>query len=241
MPSPSRLKSPPHLSLSFLVQPLWRHRGLAGVALACAMLAGCATQPGQTASNDVTPTWQDGRLVGNSDNDTSFNGSSATGDSNDPIRDILLGRQVRRTRPAPSVARTSEDNFVEIALALQGVRYRFGGNSPRQGFDCSGLVAYVAMHSWGMKLPRESSEMAQLGQRVAMNNLEPGDLVFFRIDRRNRISHVGIYIGNGEFVHAPSSGGTVRTEAINTEYWMHHYAGARRLDPSNQVAANDVR
>lgn len=119
-------------------------------------------------------------------------------------------------------------NIVMRALSLLGVSYRFGGNRPETGLDCSGLVRLVIHDALGVVLPRRSSEISRAGNDVRLNQLRPGDLVFFNTLRR-AFSHVGIYIGNDQFVHAPSSGGQVRIETINKRYWLARFDGARRL------------
>ena len=116
--------------------------------------------------------------------------------------------------------------IVGTALGLRGVPYRSGGSDP-SGFDCSGFVWYVfAQH--GLALPRTVSELYAAGDRVASDDLEPGDLVFFRTEGRT-ISHVGMAIGREEFVHAPNSRGEVRVERMGSGYWLSRYAGARRI------------
>jgi hypothetical protein len=120
------------------------------------------------------------------------------------------------------------------ALSLLGVNYRFGGNSPDSGLDCSGLVRHVFQDSLGMLLPRRSEEMSRVGGSIRPSELQPGDLVFFNTLRR-AFSHVGIYIGNNQFVHAPSTGGAIRVESLDKDYWTRRFDGARRLlatDPS---------
>jgi cell wall-associated NlpC family hydrolase len=115
------------------------------------------------------------------------------------------------------------------ALAELGVRYRFGGNTPETGFDCSGLVRWVYRDQNAIALPRASHDMARLpAPSVDPGELAPGDLVFFRI-RGNRVSHVGIYIGDGRFVHAPSRGGMVRVDRLDDRYWKRRWAGAKRV------------
>ena len=114
------------------------------------------------------------------------------------------------------------------ALALLGVRYRFGGNTPEAGLDCSGLVKLVFQETLGLVLPRRSDDMSRYGQSVQMSDLQPGDLVYFNT-MRLPFSHVGIYIGDRRFVHAPSSGGVVRVESMDLDYWMRRFDGARRL------------
>jgi hypothetical protein len=114
------------------------------------------------------------------------------------------------------------------ALSLLGVNYRFGGNSPDTGLDCSGLVRLVFNDTLGLPLPRRSEEISRVGGAVAPTELQPGDLVFFNTLRR-AFSHVGIYIGNNQFVHAPSSGGSIRVESLGSDYWVRRFDGARRL------------
>ena len=118
--------------------------------------------------------------------------------------------------------------IVMQALANVGKPYRWGGSSPEDGFDCSGLVAHVVEDALGMKLPRTSRQMSQRGTRVSRRQLAAGDLVFFNTSRRS-YSHVGIYIGRGRFVHAPSTGSLVRVERMGNRYWASRFDGARRL------------
>ncbi|MDO8694389.1 MAG: C40 family peptidase [Sheuella sp.] len=110
-----------------------------------------------------------------------------------------------------------------------GVRYRSGGKSPDTGFDCSGLVFYSANQSLGLKLPPRADDMARQGSQVNIKELTVGDLVFFNTMGR-KYSHVGVYIGQDQFVHSPASGGVVRVENMNDRYWAKRYTGARRLD-----------
>lgn len=114
------------------------------------------------------------------------------------------------------------------ALGLVGTPYRYGGNTPESGFDCSGLVNYVYRDMLDLRLPRTSRELAQIqGPRIDESRLAPADLVFFGTP--GSVSHVGIYVGEGRFVHAPSSGGTVRLDSLDGAYWRDHYSGARRV------------
>jgi cell wall-associated NlpC family hydrolase len=115
-----------------------------------------------------------------------------------------------------------------IALGLLGRPYAFGGASPDTGFDCSGLVAYVYREAFRWSLPRTTFEQSRVGVPVANEALGPGDLVFFNTLRRD-FSHVGIYLGDARFVHAPSTGGVVRVEDMRLPYWASRYNGARRL------------
>lgn len=118
------------------------------------------------------------------------------------------------------------------ALSLTGIRYKYGGNSPETGFDCSGFVRYVFKQAASLTLPRSAIEISQLGTTVPKNELQPGDLVFFNT-LKSAFSHVGIYLGNNRFIHSPSSGGKVRVENMQDGYWAKRYNGAQRIDPKN--------
>jgi cell wall-associated NlpC family hydrolase len=127
-------------------------------------------------------------------------------------------------------ATVSAGEAVARALDLVGIRYRRGGTLPETGFDCSGFVGYVFREGIGLILPRTSREISQSGKVVKRSELQPGDLVFFNTMRRT-FSHVGIYLGDNYFVHAPASGGEVRVESMNAAYWGKRFNGARRIDP----------
>lgn len=114
------------------------------------------------------------------------------------------------------------------ALGLVGVPYQYGGNSPNTGFDCSGLVHYVFGQAIGLALPRNAEEISRVGDQIARDELEPGDLVFFNTLRRP-FSHVGIYLGEQRFIHAPSQGGQVEIVSMTGRYWHSRYNGARRI------------
>ena len=113
-------------------------------------------------------------------------------------------------------------------MAYLGIRYRLGGTSPETGFDCSELVQRIYRNAAGLDLPRTAADMARLGQKIRREELRPGDLVFFNTMRRT-FSHVGIYVGDGRFLHAASGGGVVRMDAIGKHYWTTRFNGARRL------------
>jgi cell wall-associated NlpC family hydrolase len=119
------------------------------------------------------------------------------------------------------------------ALNMIGVRYRWGGDTPDSGLDCSGFVRYVFQDTLGMALPRRAEEMSRVGEKVSMSNLKPGDLVFFNTMRRT-FSHVGIYIGDNKFVHSPSTGSTIRVDDLDDGYWEKRFTGARRVETSYQ-------
>ena len=114
------------------------------------------------------------------------------------------------------------------AISLVGTPYVYGGNTPESGFDCSGLVNYVYRDMLDLRLPRTSRQLAAWqGPRIAPERLAPADLVFF--GSGGEVSHVGIYVGEGRFVHAPNSGGTVRLDRLDGAWWREHYTGARRV------------
>ena len=131
-------------------------------------------------------------------------------------------------RDMPSALSASRANAVSIhAIGLVGTPYRYGGNTPAGGFDCSGLVGYVFRESASIVLPRTTRELAKLSASdVATDRLQVGDLVLF--GNRRRIDHVGIYVGEQRFVHAPSSGGTVRLDSLNAAYWKKRLLGGKR-------------
>lgn len=116
------------------------------------------------------------------------------------------------------------------AIGLVGVPYRWGGNTPESGFDCSGLVNFVFRDMGRINLPRTARDIAALPIPAVRNNhLAPADLLFFGDAGLGTVNHVGIYVGQGRFVHAPNSGGTVRLDDLNGYYWRDHYLGARRV------------
>ena len=126
-------------------------------------------------------------------------------------------------------ATATAQDAIDHAMDLLGIRYRRGGSSPESGFDCSGFVNHVFREGLGLMLPRSSKEMSRSGQEVERDELRPGDLVFFNTMRR-AFSHVGIYLGDNQFVHAPRSGGRVRIEDLRDGYWMKRFNGARRIN-----------
>ena len=114
------------------------------------------------------------------------------------------------------------------AIGLVGTPYRWGGNTPESGFDCSGLVGYVYRDAAGVTLPRSSSAIGDIrAPKIRRNQLSSGDLVFF--GKRGRINHVGIYVGEGRFVHAPNRGGTVRIDELDGHYWRDAWLYGKRV------------
>ncbi len=130
-------------------------------------------------------------------------------------------------------------DLVVNALGFLGVPYLRGGNSAESGFDCSGFVKAVYAQTVGLILPRKAEQQAAATQQIDRAELQPGDLVFFNTLRRT-FSHVGIYIGEGKFIHSPKPGAQVRVENMAVSYWSRRFDGARRVMPapaSNAIAA----
>jgi cell wall-associated NlpC family hydrolase len=119
------------------------------------------------------------------------------------------------------------------AMAMVGIRYQYGGNTPENGLDCSGLVRYVFKQAWGAELPRTSVEISRVGAKVDREDLRPGDLVFYNTLRRG-FSHVGIYLGDNKFVQSPATGSSIRIESMDLSYWKKRFNGARRISDPEQ-------
>lgn len=126
-------------------------------------------------------------------------------------------------------------SLIAMAMKLRDTRYVRGGRDPSTGFDCSGFVRYVFAHAVGMQLPRNSASQFLAGLKVNRADMQPGDLVFFRTHGKRRISHVGIYISNGRFIHSPASGKSVEISSLHESYWAKRFAGAKRPEAMAQV------
>jgi cell wall-associated NlpC family hydrolase len=156
---------------------------------------------------------------------------------------LLAGCGREDVRPTPRAAATvptrdwpvvapadpaSANAVLMRAISLVGTPYRYGGNTPEGGFDCSGLVNYVYRDMLDLRLPRTSRDLAAFqGPKIEPARLAAADLVFFGSGAQ--VTHVGIYVGEGRFVHAPSTGGTVRLDHLDGSYWRRHYSGAKRV------------
>ena len=157
-------------------------------------------------------------------------------------RQKVLNQFSDGAQPVKPIARTSSkapsgntDELIGSAMGLLGVAYRYGGTSASTGFDCSGFMQHIFRRAMGLNLPRTAAEQAQMGVSVGRSELQPGDMVFFRTMGRGRISHVGLYIGNNNFIHAPRTGKTIEITSLGHRYWGAKYAFARRVkknDPS---------
>ena len=139
-----------------------------------------------------------------------------------------LLRAEKTLRDIGGKAKDTASDITSYALSLIGVDYRFGGNTPDQGLDCSGLIRYVFQQATGLSLPRSARDQSRVGESISKDNLQPGDLVFFNT-RRFQFSHVGLYIGDNRFIHAPSSGGAVQVVSLDNAYWQKAFNGARRI------------
>ena len=133
------------------------------------------------------------------------------------------GAQQRPSVVYSQLSDTQAHDIAIHALGLVGTPYRYGGNTPESGFDCSGLIGYVYRHGAGVAPPRTVAQLASFGQRVNADDLRTGDLVVFGT------SHAGSYVGEGRFVHAPSTGGTVRMDSLQSRHWARQGAAFRRL------------
>ena len=132
------------------------------------------------------------------------------------------------TAPAPALSSRIQ-TVLQRALALLGTPYRWGGTST-DGFDCSGLVGYVFRNALGIELPRVSRDLAKSGEPVSDRSLlSPGDLVFFARHARGQVDHVGIYLGEGRFLHAPRTGKQVEVSSLDNAYWQTRYVQGRRV------------
>ena len=135
-----------------------------------------------------------------------------------------------------SVSNTASE-LVVTAMSFLGVPYKRGGNTFETGFDCSGFVRSIYQQTVGLILPRKAEQQAAATQQIEKSELQPGDLVFFNTLRRN-FSHVGIYVGEGKFIHSPSAGSEVRVEDMQKAYWAHRFDGARRVNSLSATASN---
>ena len=172
--------------------------------------------------------------------------STAAAPATDPVARFLIDKGLLNasaaTLPGESAfvsrLRDRASDMVLTAMNFLGVPYQRGGNSAEQGFDCSGFTRHVFESSLGLLLPRRADEQATSAGllNIKRNELKPGDLVFFNTLRRT-FSHVGIYVGEGRFIHAPRPGGEVRVEDMGATYWSTRFTGARRADAAADGAA----
>lgn len=147
-------------------------------------------------------------------------GRTPTKPSRSPVSTIVV--------PANTNAVNAANAVLFRAMSLVGTPYHWGGNTPNSGFDCSGLVTYIFRDAASVILPRQSSTMGAIpGHELSRRQLQSGDLVFFA--GGSTISHVGVYVGENQFVHAPNSGGTVRLDKLNGGWWKDHFVYGKRV------------
>ncbi|RMQ96365.1 Lipoprotein [Pseudomonas savastanoi pv. glycinea] len=140
--------------------------------------------------------------------------------------------------PAENPNPAAEDVLFR-ALGLVGTPYRWGGNTPDSGFDCSGLIGFVYRDAAGIALPRSTRDMIVMrAPSVGRAQLQSGDLVFFATGGGSQVSHAGIYVGEGRFVHAPATGGTVKLDSLDKPYWQKAYLDAKRVIQPSNLARN---
>lgn len=187
------------IPISMAARP-FRCLGIAALSVGFALLSACGSAPHRPSSSQ----------------------------KHNPAAAVPLAKNLNwSTKPATDMPVDAANDVLFRAIGLVGTPYRWGGNTPAGGFDCSGLVNYIYLTSTGVRLPRTSAEMADLDKpKVREDELASGDLVFFG---RSHITHVGVYVGKGRFVHAPNSGGTVRLDDLDGSYWKQNFAYGRRV------------
>ena len=146
------------------------------------------------------------------------------------LLDSVASSVASRSSRLITTVRDGTSSLIDSAMNFLGVRYKLGGNTAETGFDCSGFTRYVFENSLGRVLPHRADEQANAPElaKVDRKDLKPGDLVFFDTMRRT-FSHVGIYLGDGKFIHSPRTGETVRIEDLNVSYWARRFTGGRRV------------
>ncbi|OOG50322.1 C40 family peptidase [Rhodanobacter sp. C01] len=199
------------------------------------------------ASVDATPAWLSQAPVFNptqmlvqSTKPTYFFGSLAAGDRSVEAVDVVAVASSGQTPDTADAENVTDlrKALISLAMNLRDIRYVRGGRDPSTGFDCSGFVRYVFAHAIGLQLPTNSASQFLAGLKVNRADMKPGDLVFFRTHGKRNISHVGIYISEGRFIHSPATGKSVEISSLNDAYWAKRFAGAKRPEAIAQVARN---
>jgi cell wall-associated NlpC family hydrolase len=217
-------------------------------------VAAVETKPEQTASNPLqaksfavvdssvvagSPSWLNHAPVFNptqmlvQSSEPTYFGGLAAGAAADHVAVGTSSEQSSANKSATSMADAGNVTdvrkaLIAMAMGLRDIRYVRGGHDPATGFDCSGFVRYVFAHAIGMQLPTNSASQFLAGLKVNRADMKPGDLVFFHTRGKRGISHVGIYISNGNFIHSPASGESVQISSLDDAYWAKHFAGAKR-------------
>ena len=141
---------------------------------------------------------------------------------------VAAARDPGRTAAENSALHAPSPDALFSALAALGIDYHYGGHSPATGFDCSGLVAHVFHNAYGLSIPAQTGAQSRLGKPIDLRQIETGDLVFYNTQGQPN-THVGIYIGDNRFIHAPRTGAAVRIESMRSTYWKTRFNGARRI------------
>jgi cell wall-associated NlpC family hydrolase len=156
--------------------------------------------------------------------------AAQTAPANDDLGKFIAEKGLfSRISDAGSQLQNQASDLVVGAMGFLGVPYKRGGNNADMGFDCSGFVKAMFEQTVGLVLPRSAAQQAAATQTIDRSELRPGDLVFFNT-MRQAFSHVGIYVGNGKFIHSPKPGAEVRVEDMGMAYWARRFDGARRVN-----------
>lgn len=157
----------------------------------------------------------------------------------EPVSSEYSAEVAEPAQAYPASPKEVANDVLFRALGLVGTPYTYGGNTPQTGFDCSGLIGFVFAEAAGVRLPRTTAAMWNTkNPTIDRHQLNSGDVVFFATSGGRRVSHAGIYVGEGRFVHAPSTGGTVRLDSLDSPYWKKAYLQAKRFIPEQSIALN---
>ena len=148
--------------------------------------------------------------------------------------EVVTATPAATLEPDPTWSAHAREVLIN-AISLTGIKYKYGGTNPETGFDCSGFVSYVFKQTINLTLPHSAFAISQIGKAIPRKELQAGDLVFFNT-MKNAISHVGIYLGDNRFIHAPNTNGEVRIESMDDGYWSKRFSGAQRLDKEANLA-----
>lgn len=177
--------------------------------------------------------------IANSTNNSTSNGTNNNNGSNNNNNSSTKNNSNSSSNQQSS--KQSQDaisNMLLQSVSLMGIAYKWGGNTPDTGMDCSGFVRYVFKKSLGINLPRTAAEMAKVGKRININDLQPGDLIFFNT-RRGSNTHIGIYLGGNKFIQSPRTGENIQISDLSG-YWAQHFNGAKRVVQETPVQTNDT-